>query len=237
MTTKRVKQVVDGIETREEMEGIVERITRATIERDGLMAQMDSELTSIRSRYEPDITAWGQEIDRAMTVARTWAESHPEEFGARKSIDMVHGVVGFRTGTPKLKLCSGWTWNRVLEFLVINRLTDFIRSKQEVDKELILANRDCLKEETLRKIGVKVAQEETFYVEPKREDASMVRKVAVVLLACLLPCLGGCYTPSEAEKQTFWLRQIAVEEKVQTAYLEQIAGAVKRLQQDKEVAR
>ena len=147
MTTKRLKQVEEEIQTREEMEEVVEQITRATIARDGLMSAMDEELTEIRSKYEPQITAHGQEIDRLVVVARQWSNAHPEEFGARKSIEMVHGLVGFRTGTPRLKLLSGWTWNKVLEFLALSREVAYIRTKQEVDKELIIADREKLTEE------------------------------------------------------------------------------------------
>lgn len=50
------------------------------------------------------------------------------------------------------------------------------------------------------------------------------KDVAKLILICLLPLLGGCYTPSDEEKAAFWLKQIAVEEKEQTAYLEQIAA-------------
>jgi hypothetical protein len=47
----------------------------------------------------------------------------------------------------------------------------------------------------------------------------------VILLAAVLAAsfLGGCYSPSDEEKQSFWLKQIAAEEKQQTYYLERIA--------------
>jgi hypothetical protein len=136
---------------------------------------------------------------------------------------MVHGLVGFRTGTPKLKLLSGWTWEKVLEFISVNQLMDLIRTKKEVDKELILANRDCIKPETLKQIGIKVVQDEAFFVEPKRDDLALVKRIAVVAMLCVMPLLGGCYSPSDEEKQSFWLKQIAAEEKQQTYYLERIA--------------
>jgi len=55
------------------------------------------------------------------------------------------------------------------------------------------------------------------------------KDIAKIILVCLLPFLGGCYTPSEEEKAAFWLKQIAVEEKQQTAYLEQIATCLKEV--------
>lgn len=170
--TKRVKQVIEGIKTREEMEMVVETITRATIARDALVAEMDHELTEIRARYEPQVTAYGQEIDRAMVLARGWSDANPGEFGPRRSIEMVHGAVGYRTGTPKLKTLAGWTWDRVLESLRGSNFKEAIRSKEEVDKEFILANRDRISAERMKSIGVKVVQDETFFVDPKREEVS-----------------------------------------------------------------
>lgn len=52
------------------------------------------------------------------------------------------------------------------------------------------------------------------------------KDVAKLILICLLPFLGGCYTPSDEEKAAFWLKQIAVEEKQQTACLQQIAASL-----------
>lgn len=171
---KRIKSNGPAITTRAQMERVVADICELTIFKDRQMAAMDKRLMEIREEYEGTLGKAQEELDAKMAMARDWAEANPGEFSGRKSIEMVHGTVGWRTGTPKLKLLTGWTWNRVLEFLVINKLVDFIRSKQEVDKEVILANRDCIKEETLRQIGVKVVQEESFYVDPKRDSAETV---------------------------------------------------------------
>lgn len=157
MTTKRIKTEASTLRTREDVEACVEKIARATIARDGLMAQMDHDIVDVRARFEPQITAYGQAIDGLLKDVQAWAEDYPEEFGKANSIALVHGTIGFRIGTPKLKLLSGWTWARVLE---------------EVDKEGIIAQRNDLSAETLKKMGVKVVQDEVFFVEPKREAVS-----------------------------------------------------------------
>lgn len=59
------------------------------------------------------------------------------------------------------------------------------------------------------------------------------KDVAKLVLLCLIPILGGCYSPSEDEKAAFWLKQIAVEEKQQTIYLEQIATSVNQVNKEK----
>lgn len=49
-------------------------------------------------------------------------------------------------------------------------------------------------------------------------------KAVSLIIAVMAVCLiTGCYSPSEAEKQSFWLKEIAVQEKQQTYYLERIA--------------
>lgn len=235
MVTKRIKQTMDEIETREEMEATVERIARATIARDGLMAEMDHELTEIRARYEPQITAYGQELDAAMALAQRWAEANPAEFNGRKSIDMMHGVVGFRTGTPKLKLLSGWTWTKVLDVLKLNKVVEFVRTKEEVDKECILANRETISEDTLKRIGVKVVQDESFFVEPKRDDPSVARKIAVAVLLCLAPLLGGCAGGQAESRELFYSRVSAYAELRQAEALERIAASLDGTRGYKEV--
>lgn len=169
MTTKRIKTEASTLLTREDVEACVEKIARATIARDGLMAQMDHDLIDVRARFEPQITAYGQAIDGLMTHVQAWAEDYPEEFGKVKSLELMHGTIGFRTGTPKLKLLSGWTWARVLDLLKAEAMSIFVRTKEEVDKEGIIAQRNELTPETLKKMGVKVVQDETFFVEVKRE--------------------------------------------------------------------
>lgn len=81
---------------------------------------------------------------------------------------MAHGVIGFRTGTPKLKTLKGFTWASALQ-LVKEFLPGYIRQTEEIAKDKLLADRDT--EEMapqMAKCGIQVSQDETFYVEPKR---------------------------------------------------------------------
>lgn len=111
-------------------------------------------------------------------------ENQSELFAKRKSLEMTHGVIGFRTGQPKCKTARGTTWADALE-LVKDRLPNYIRTKEEVDKDRLLADRNlpCRRddepEEAARPLlhemalcGILVVQEESFFVEPKREEAA-----------------------------------------------------------------
>ena len=95
---------------------------------------------------------------------------------------MTHGVIGFRTGTPKLKLLKGFTWASALQ-LVKKFLPGYVRQTEEVAKDKLLADRelsevsfgDAVKtlkpmKEAMDDCGIQVVQDETFFVEPKSED-------------------------------------------------------------------
>ena len=154
--------------TRDEAETLVGQITELTIKRTQLTSEMDDQISTIRSRYETTLGNLDARIEEATKRTREWACANTSEFGNKKSIAFTQGVIGFRTGTPKLKTLTGWTFARVLNELIERRMKAFIRKKQEVDKESIIADHSAnsLGNSDLKEIGLKVDQDETFYVEP-----------------------------------------------------------------------
>ena len=169
---KRVKVILAApIESRADLEAVVRDLCRATIDLDADTAAMDAAIASVRERHEAQRSQLSSSIDTNVRRIQAWAESHRDEFGDKKSLDLVHGTIGFRTGMPALKPLPGWTWKLVLENLIKNAQR-FVRVKKEEDREAILAERETLKEEGLKKLGLDVHQGETFYVEPKRESLS-----------------------------------------------------------------
>lgn len=154
---------------RTQVEALVGEIALLTIQRDQNMAKMDEELQEVRKQYGESIATVSARIDAGVADLRAWADAHPEEFIGRKSIEMVHGTVGFRTGMPALKTVRGVTWDKVLEKLNAMGLVAYVRAKYEADKEKLLADREEAVGQLFGQIGVLVKQEETFFVEPKRE--------------------------------------------------------------------
>jgi phage host-nuclease inhibitor protein Gam len=168
MPKMRLKQGAErAVRTREELEQLVGEIASQTIQRDGLKVRMDAELTELRARYAEPLAQLDLQIEAGLTVAKNWAEEHQAEFAGKKSLDLTHGIIGFRTGQPQLKRLAGWTWDRVLE-AVTRLLPDYVRHKHETDRERLLADRETLAP-MFREIGVKVEQDESFFLEPKRE--------------------------------------------------------------------
>jgi phage host-nuclease inhibitor protein Gam len=167
------------ITTRSDMESLVGEIAEKQLAYDATVCQMDRDIQSIRDRYEPELKRYKTALEHLVLLAEEWALANEPEFGKLKSIDMVHGVVGFRTGTPKLKTLKGWTWAKVLDNLKRSFVSaGYIRIAEEVDKEKIIADRKELGTDKLKAFGVQIAQDENFFVEPKREQLSEARLVS-----------------------------------------------------------
>jgi len=166
---KRItKNITPRLTTREDADARLRDLALATTTRNGLVAEMDEEIIAIKDRYSEEIGLQDDLIKAASADLEAWALANPSEFIKPKSIEMMHGTLGFRTGTPKLKLLRGWTWEKVTQ-AVEGLLPNFIRSKPEVDKEAIIAQREELGE-FLPTVGLKVDQDEGFFIVPKLTD-------------------------------------------------------------------
>jgi phage host-nuclease inhibitor protein Gam len=117
-------------------------------------------------------------IQTRTDALRVWLETHPEELPkGRKSLELTSGILGFRTGTPKLALLSrAFNWERVLS-LVAQICPHYVRAKQEVDKDAMLGDYSTstareVTADKFRRVGVKVVQDETFFIEPKLTEVA-----------------------------------------------------------------
>ena len=163
------KTVVTGV-TREQMEDAFGRYASADAEVQSINATMDKQFVAIREKHADRLAELEQEKTEAFEVMQVFATENREElFSKRKSMETTHGTLGFRTGQPKLKTKKGFTWAAVLELLK-KFGQDYIRTVEEPAKDKLLANRedeDC--QQLMEDCGILVAQDETFYVEPKKE--------------------------------------------------------------------
>ncbi|MHB8520702.1 MAG: host-nuclease inhibitor Gam family protein [Limisphaerales bacterium] len=169
MSTKRTKIVGPAVKTRADMESLVGEIADLTIDRDEVQLELDAALKHARDLFEGRLSALNRTLVERTERARCWAEANPSEFGKFKSLELTHGTVGWRVGQPQLKTLTGWTWDRVLDNLktLAGLCLGYVRLKEEVNKAQIITDRDLLGAEQLRMMGVRVVQEESFFVEPK----------------------------------------------------------------------
>jgi phage host-nuclease inhibitor protein Gam len=167
----REKKVVHTGVTSEEMEAKFAEYAIADAKLQKINATMDVQITAIRERYADDVSKLNDAKTAAFDVLQAFAmENKDELFAKKKSMESTHGTIGFRTGTPKLKTLKGFTWGAVLNMLK-EFLPDYVRTIEEPAKDKLLADRD-VPEVTSQfgKVGIAVAQDETFFVELKKEN-------------------------------------------------------------------
>lgn len=163
------KTIITGV-TREQMEEAFGQYALADAEVQSITASMDQQFVTIRELHADRLAELEDQKSKALEVMQVFATENREElFSKRKSMETAHGVIGFRTGTPKLKTKKGFTWAAVLELLrKFGR--DYIRATEEIAKDKLLADRDSDEcQQLMEDCGIIVAQDETFYVEPKKE--------------------------------------------------------------------
>ena len=166
------KTIITGV-TREQMEEAFGQYALADAEVQSITASMDQQFVAIREQHADRLAELEDQKSKALEVMQVFATENREElFSKRKSMETAHGVIGFRTGTPKLKTRKGFTWAAVLELLrKFGR--DYIRATEEIAKDKLLADRDSDEcQQLMEDCGIIVAQDETFYVEPKKETLS-----------------------------------------------------------------
>lgn len=168
---KRVKKTVVAGVTRETAEQAFADYAAADARCQVLTGKMDQEMTRIREKYADQLAGLAEVKERNFDIIQAFAMEHKDElFTRKKSMESAHGVFGFRTGTPKLKNLKGFTWAAVTN-LCKELLPQYIRVSEELAKDKLLADRDVEEVAGLfPKIGVQVVQEETFYIEPKKEN-------------------------------------------------------------------
>lgn len=165
----RRKSVLPENVSRNEADESFTRYTNANAHYNQVKAKMDVELNRIREKHSEKLDKFQSIMDEEYDVLKSYAENSREEFGKKKSLDFATGRLGFRTGTPKLKTRRGFTWAAVLELLK-DKLPDYVVTKEQPNKEKLLADRNSEELQPLLKtVGVEVKQDETFFVEPKLE--------------------------------------------------------------------
>ena len=167
--TREKKTVYSGI-TSEQMEQAFADYAKADARQQKITAEMDVAMTKIREKWQDELQKLTETKDNAFDILQAYAlENRDELFTKKKSLETTHGTIGFRTGTPKLKTLKGFTWGAVVNLLK-EFLPGYVRTSEEANKEKLLADRES--EEVVAlfpKVGITVVQDETFFVEPKKE--------------------------------------------------------------------
>jgi phage host-nuclease inhibitor protein Gam len=166
---KSTKKPATTITTRDELERAMGQLAQHVIARSLYADNMDKRLTEVRAQFEGRLGELEENIEALFADLNAWAVLHPDEFGTKKSMDLTHGTLGFRTTPPAIKPAKGVKWDHVLDMLKCRGMQAYVRQAEEVNKEMLLQDRETIGAEKLARLGLEVKQEEKFYAEPKIE--------------------------------------------------------------------
>lgn len=168
---KREKKPVLQPASTEQAETIMADYATVDAKINEITAKMDQGITKIREMYADELQQLGEQREERILQLQMFAEGNRGLFEKKKSLEMAHGILGFRTGTPKLKTLKGFTWPAVTNMLK-QFLPAYVRTVDEPAKDKLLADRDIAEVNrffTKDGIGCEVVQDETFFVELKKE--------------------------------------------------------------------
>lgn len=168
--TTRKAIVLPTVPNREEMASTLHEYAKTDAAIRKMEAEMDQKIADVRKKYEQSLTEMKESQEDRMKQVHMWAENNRDDFDDKKSLDLVHAVIGFRTGNPAVKAQKGFTLVSCLNLLKKNNHTQFIRTKEELDKEAILAKRtDAETLAIIGEAGLEISQTETFFIDTKSE--------------------------------------------------------------------
>lgn len=186
---RQKKTIISGV-TRESADEAFATYAKSDAQIQKINAEIELQCAKIREKYADRLSVLCSEKENAFDVLQSFATEHQAElFTKKKSLDMAHGTIGFRTGTPKLKTLKGFTWASALQLAKKFLPATYIRQTEDIAKDRLLADRDLEDvavydtatgdprdvpmKEAMAVCGIQVVQDETFYVEPKKEEASL----------------------------------------------------------------
>jgi phage host-nuclease inhibitor protein Gam len=134
-------------------------------------------LQDVHKKFGAQLAGIKQHLDPAALRCKQYAEAHRAELfaGDAKSAATPLAEFGFRAGQPHLKPMKKFSWEKVL--VILRRVArNFVRTKYEIDRELILAQVKLLPADGVAPFlafyGLRLVQDESFWIEPKAEEGS-----------------------------------------------------------------
>ncbi len=163
-TSKKIKAVstVIACQSKEQVQGFIRSIGDKTREMVRLQTKMNDEIAEITNGYTENINAIKLDIDQMTGAVQIWCEANRDKLLDKglKTANLITGEVSWRFNPPSVSLRK---IEDVLLSLKEKGLTRFIRVKEEVNKEAILAEPLAVKD--VAGVSVKSGQE-FFEIKP-----------------------------------------------------------------------
>ena len=133
---------------------------------DVIEAGMNEQIDQLKLHAENDCQPYKQRREELEQALMHFAKENKENlFGKAKTQRLTFGNLGFRQSTTLMPKAKGG-FARVLEVLQEHELDQYIRTKQEVDKEALHG----ASEKTMVLVGVRLQVSNTFFYEINEQE-------------------------------------------------------------------
>lgn len=149
-------------QTRDQVITLIARIGQHQRDRDRLEAAMNDELSAVRERWEAQAKPHALAIGELTKGIQLYCEAHRDELtrgGKTKTHTFASGEVKWRMRPPSVVVRGA---EAVIEALKKARLGRFVRVKEEVNKDAVLADPEAVAAIN----GISLRQKEDFVVQP-----------------------------------------------------------------------
>lgn len=152
--------------TAQQFDNALEQYANAIQNENILNNELDQEMDAIRKKYAPKLACAVYSKNSAYAVVETYCKEQKQTlFASRRSIGTPYGIVGFRLGTPRLKMRKGYNQKKILELLAA-KLPQYVRTTVAPAKALLLAHRNTeMVASRLHEVGFEVVQHDQFYIQ------------------------------------------------------------------------
>ena len=154
---------MNKINSRDDADRALQRIGQLQLQIEVLKAEVEVQIDQLRDTLKEESAVYLAAIVDNEAALEEWAKADVKTWPA-KSLKFNFGELGFRKGKAAIKLKLAI--DNVVARLRACKLTDCIRTTEEVDKEQLANYGD----EVLKKVGCwRTKPREKFWYEPKRE--------------------------------------------------------------------
>lgn len=176
------KQKPEVILTRAGLDAAVTAHVQSRLAYTALLVKMEEEKTAVDKSYASDLTRLNTALELSFAAVSNYCALHrgellPDE-KRRKSFETINAILGYADNPPTLGKTTNETFEQIaqrLAGLVFKEgmatldCAGFVREKLELNKETIkdAITADLLQPRHLKVMGLKLTQEERFFIEPK----------------------------------------------------------------------
>lgn len=180
--SKRPKPEPVIVTSRQGLEAVVADVVKLKLEHTLATASMEREIADVQKRHQENLLAIARQIEAKEAGVYVYCQKHRTElFPEKKSLDLLLATIGFETTPPRVeKTNSKDTFGKIgLRLESLDWGAAYVRYPDpEPNKERILADRTQLSADQLREAGIKIEQDENFFIRPKSSVAEQTVKEA-----------------------------------------------------------